>query len=129
MEAPKEHDLERMNAEYRKYIEGIKREWIARNRVRSNRVYETMRKEEREEVHRRIQQWGRYIEPIAEAWWAERGYGCIWPDDNSEPMGLYRLESRTCPTCHGHRTEHEGPETGIPGEVECQTCNGKGRIR
>lgn len=97
MDEPKE--LDELNAEYREYIEGIRREWIAANWVRSNRVYETMRDEEREEVHRRIEQWGRYITPIAERWWAERGYGCIWPDDDSEPMGLYLLNNRRpCPS-------------------------------
>jgi hypothetical protein len=91
MEAPKE--LRKLNTEYREYIMNIKRKWTAENRMRSNRVYETMYKEEREEVHRRIAQWGRYITPIAEKWWAERGYGCIWPDDDNLPMQVYLLET------------------------------------
>lgn len=84
--------IRKLNNEYRTYIEGIKRKWTAENRVQSNRVYETMYPSERAEVQRRIEQWGRYITPIAEAWWKERGYGCIWPKNNSDPMQVYQLE-------------------------------------
>lgn len=84
--------FEQLDVEYRSFIEGIRRDWIAMNRVKSNRVYETMRPDERAEVHRRIEQWGLYITPIAEKWWSDRGYGCIWPDDNDEPMQVYLLK-------------------------------------
>ncbi len=33
------------------------------------------------------------IGPVAEAWWKERGYGCVWPEDDSEPMKVYELET------------------------------------
>lgn len=85
------------NEQYATYIDDLKSEWLAENRIRSNGFgsdcYETMNPTQREEVHNRINQWERYITPLAEAWWKERGYGIIWPDDNAQPMKLYKLDT------------------------------------
>ena len=81
-----------LNKEYERYIRNLQAEWLSRNRVDSRDVYEVMRPHERAEVHNRIAEWGRYITPLAEAWWRERGYGVIWPDENSQPMQVYPLE-------------------------------------
>jgi hypothetical protein len=86
-------EVDALNAEYEVYVRKLRTAWLSQNRVNSNDVYEVMRPEQRAEVHQRIAQWGRYITPLAEAWWKERGYGVIWPEDDSKPMQVYRLEA------------------------------------
>jgi len=44
-------------------------------------------------VHQRMAQWARYVTPFAEAWWKERGCGVKWPDDNSKPMQVFKLQT------------------------------------
>ena len=80
------------DAKFQAYVNKLRVDWLKQNRVNSRDVYEVMRPEERAEVHRCIDQWARYITPLAEAWWRERGYGVIWSDDNSEPVEYYELE-------------------------------------
>jgi hypothetical protein len=87
-----EDDLEELFRQHRSYIEDLQRKWLVGKRSRSRDVYEVMSPADREEVHQTIRAWGRYIEPIAEAWWRERGYGVIWPEDNTKPMQVYKLE-------------------------------------
>ena len=82
-----------LNGEYETYVRKLRAAWLSRNRIDSRDVYEVMRPEERAEVRNRIEQWSRYITPLAEAWWRERGYGVIWPADDSEPMQVYQLEA------------------------------------
>jgi hypothetical protein len=48
---------------------------------------------DREEVNQIIDRWNRYVTPLAEAWWRERGYGITWPEDDSKPMQIYSLKS------------------------------------
>ena len=84
-------EIDALNAEYRRYIDKIQVKWLAQNRVNSRDVYEVMRPAERAEVHQRITEWGTFITPLAEAWWKERGYGVIWPDDDSKPMRVRGL--------------------------------------
>lgn len=79
--------------EFRTYIEDLKSKWMTGKRVDSKEVYEVMRPEDRARVDSIIDAWARYITPFAEAWWKERGYGVIWPDDNKEPMQVVRLET------------------------------------
>jgi hypothetical protein len=86
-------EFDNMNTEYRAYISKLRAEWLARYEVRSFEVYEVMRPEEQAEVHQRVAQWARYITPLAEAWWKERGYGVIWPTDDSKPMQVYMLDA------------------------------------
>jgi hypothetical protein len=85
-------ELETLGREFVAYVEDLKREWLRENRVESRDVYEVMRPEEQERVHGRIRQWERYITPLSESWWRERGYSVIWPDDNSKPMQVQKLE-------------------------------------
>lgn len=80
-----------LDKEYRAYIEKLQIAWLAHNRMSSRDVLEVMRPEERAEVDRRIAVWIAYVTPLGEAWWAERGWGVIWPTDNSEPMKVYKL--------------------------------------
>ena len=85
--------VDALNAEYKAYVDRLRAKWTRQNRVDSNDVFEVMHPSEREEVYRVITRWAAYITPLAEAWWRRRGYGVIWPDDNSKPMKLCRLES------------------------------------
>jgi hypothetical protein len=85
-------EVEALNKEYKVYIDGIKAAWLSHHRVRSNNVYETMFPHERERVEGIIRAWGVYVTPFAEAWWKERGYGVVWPADNSKPTQVYKLE-------------------------------------
>jgi hypothetical protein len=78
--------------EHKTYIEDIKRKWLVGKRSKSDDVYEVMRPEEQEEVHRTMSDWERYITPIAETWWKERGYEVVWPESNSDPMSVRKIE-------------------------------------
>ncbi len=80
-----------LSTEYETYIKGLKVEWISKNRLDSKDVYEVMRPEQQAEVRRRLVQWDHYICPLAEAWWSQRGYGVLWPANNSQPMKIYKL--------------------------------------
>jgi hypothetical protein len=84
-------EVDDLNVEYKKYIEGLWARWIPENRVRSRDVFEVMRPEEQAKVRRVADLWADYVTPFAEAWWKERGYGVIWPKDNSKPMQVYKL--------------------------------------
>ena len=82
-----------LNKEYRLYIDKLRISWLNQNQVRSNNVLEVMTVEERRRVHGTIARWGAYITPLAEAWWKERGYAVVWPDNDSDPITLRKLES------------------------------------
>lgn len=86
-------EFETLNDEYRKYIEDEKRKWLPHNQVNSTRVYEVMYPFEQEEVEGKISAWSRYITPLAEAWWKQRGWGVVWPPDgdNTKSMQVYKL--------------------------------------
>lgn len=79
-----EYDV--LEIEYEAYICELRIDWIAKNRSTSRDVYEVMSPEDRKKVHNIIEEWGRYIAPLAEAWWKVYGGTVIWPEDNSEPM-------------------------------------------
>lgn len=84
--------VDSLNIEYEDYILELKREWFSRNkRPESKDVYEVMSKDDRQKVHQYIVDWGSYVTPFAEAWWKERGFGVVWPDDDSKPMKVYKL--------------------------------------
>ena len=93
MNAHTQAEIDALDAEYKSYIKELRSTWLARNRVRSKNVYEVMSEEEREKVHQCIGSWKRYITPLSEAWWQERGFGVMWPDDDSEPMKVHKLEA------------------------------------
>ena len=78
--------------EFKAYIKALQIDWLRENRPESRDVYEVMSNHDRREVHNCIRRWEEYVTPIAEAWWRERGYGVVWPDDNSQAMQVYRLE-------------------------------------
>lgn len=86
-------EVDVLNAEYEVYVRELRREWFAKNqpRVDSGDVYEVMRPDDKARVRGCIDRWKKYITPIAETWWKERGYGVVWLDDDSKPMQLYRL--------------------------------------
>ncbi len=86
-------EVDALNKQYRAYILKLREAWLSQHRPHSRDVYEVMRPEEREKVHQLITQWGRYVTPLAEAWWKERGYGVVWPADDSKPMQVYKLEA------------------------------------
>lgn len=78
--------------EYYYYVQGLRGKWLADNRPRSNTLYELMSEHERAQVHRVITRWADYITPLAEEWWEKRGYGIVWPSDDSQPQEYYELE-------------------------------------
>jgi hypothetical protein len=80
-----------LNNEFRLYVENLKAAWLRQNQMNSRDVFEVMRPEERAKVHGTIRQWERYITPLVEAWWKERGYGVTWPDHNLKPMQVHKL--------------------------------------
>jgi hypothetical protein len=88
-----ESEFAALETEFRAYLDRLKAEWLSQNRVQSRDVYEVMHPQERAEVHSRIALWSQYITPLAEAWWREHGYGIIWPDDDSKPMQVYKLDA------------------------------------
>lgn len=90
--APKELDIQELFKQHRAYVEDLQRRWLVGKRSTSKDVFEVMRPKEREQVYQTIRNWEVYITPIAEAWWRERGYGVIWPEKNSDPMRVYKLE-------------------------------------
>lgn len=79
--------------EHEAFIRKVRIKWVAENRPRSRDVYEVMSSASKQEVHNIIDRWARYVTPLAEAWWKERGYGVVWPDNDSEPMQIYKLET------------------------------------
>jgi hypothetical protein len=38
------------------------------------------------------EKWDQYIKPLAEAWWAERGYRLPWPQRHTEPCSVDVLD-------------------------------------
>jgi hypothetical protein len=85
--------VEALNAEFQTYVERVKQGWRRQNQVNSRDVYEVMRPSERSQVHFRMAEWVRYITPLAEDWWKERGYRVEWPENDSEPMKVFSLET------------------------------------
>ena len=94
MDTSEQIDPGALRIEYRAYIEDLKRKWLAQKRVESRDVLELMSETERSQVRGTIAMWARYVTPLAEAWWKERGYRVEWPDDDSKPMKVFELEGR-----------------------------------
>ncbi len=81
-----------LDAEYRIYISELKTAWKHKNSPPQFRdVYEVLRPDQMEQLDDHIDLWARYVTPFAEQWWRERGYGVIWPEDDSKPMQLCKL--------------------------------------
>lgn len=91
-DTPTQNDFDVLNREYKEYIEGLKRKWVPKNQVHSKDVFEVMDRFDREKVEQKMKDWERYITPLAEDWWKDRGYGVIWPDDNTKPMQVLLLK-------------------------------------
>lgn len=85
--------VDALNDEYREYVEKLKRSWLPNNQVKSSRVFEVMYPHEQTEVQEKLSAWERYIAPLAEKWWKQRGYGVVWPEDNSKSMQVYELKN------------------------------------
>ncbi len=78
--------------EFKLYIGKLKTKWRDENKPSTFRdVYEVLRPDQIKQIDDHNNLWDRYVTPIAEAWWKERGYGVNWPDDNSKPVGYYKL--------------------------------------
>jgi D-mannonate dehydratase len=78
--------------EFKIYIGKLETEWKQNNKPPKFRdVYEVLRPDERKQIQDHINHWVSYVTPVAEEWWKDRGYGVIWPDDNSKPVGYYKL--------------------------------------
>jgi hypothetical protein len=90
-----EIDRKALSEEFESYVLEKRRVWLNENKYQTTEVYEVLNRTERAKVHKCFDQLNDYIAITAEAWWEKRGYGCIWPDDNSEPMGVYKLEGST----------------------------------
>ncbi len=85
-------EFDALNKEYETFIHHLQANYLSQNKVDSKDVYEVMHPNDRAKVDGVIVSWAKYITPLAEAWWKERGCGVIWPDDNSKPMQVYKLE-------------------------------------
>ena len=86
-------EFETLCKEHREYIETIRLAWLSYNQITSNRVYEAMHEHEKVAVHEKVSEWESYITPISESWWNKKGYGVVWPKNNTDPVGYYRLEN------------------------------------
>ena len=86
-------EVEALGKEYKAYIAGLRRTWLAENRFHSRDVFEVMAPAEQKEVRRRIDQWALHVTPLVEEWWRQRGYGVAWPAHSSEPMKVFKLAS------------------------------------
>jgi hypothetical protein len=74
--------LEFLNFEYRVYLKELCREWLAQNHSLPRDVREVKAR------------WIRYMTPLADAWWRERGYSVVWPDGGgTEPVKVHKLEA------------------------------------
>ncbi|MCA9353701.1 hypothetical protein KC842_02410 [Candidatus Nomurabacteria bacterium] len=100
----KEHA--RLNKQYEKFIFKLRWDFFSKRENKiptSDKVVEIMTQQEREDLRRlqsvAINRWNEYVTPIAEKWWRDRGWGVIWPDDDSKPMQAYKLdpEKETAP--------------------------------
>lgn len=85
-------DQETLSKEYRGYIRKTKADWLSENRPKIDELYELMSVEEHKQVDDCIRRWADYITPLAESWWKKHGYGCVWPEENSDTMQIYKLE-------------------------------------
>lgn len=85
-------EFQALDAEYQEYIRRLKIEWMIKNPFNSRDVMEIWDDRERERATQHLNGWKCYITPLAEAWWKERGWGIIWPDDDSKPTQCYKLE-------------------------------------
>ncbi len=84
--------FEQLCPDYRAYIEQLRTAWLETKRVTSKKVLELMCPDERAEVDVRVAEWARHVTPLANAWWKERGYGVIWPADDTKPEQHFKLE-------------------------------------
>lgn len=86
--------FEVLDKEYQVYIQKLKWDWTNKNNPPSfQHVYEILRPEEHAQIDQYRADWANYVTPFAEAWWKERGYGIIWPEDNSKLTQIYKLET------------------------------------
>jgi hypothetical protein len=85
-------DRETLSEEYKEYIQKVKADWFPSNKPKINGLYELMSADQHKQVENFRKRWADYITPLAEAWWKKHGYGCVWPEDDSDPMQIYKLE-------------------------------------
>lgn len=94
MATPEQAEIEDLRVAYQAYIETLRRDWLDQFRIQSRNAYEMTRPEQREEeIDACIAGWRIYKTPFEEAWWKERGYKVVWPDDDLQPMEVHRLET------------------------------------
>lgn len=91
-EKEQEAEFKALDIEYQKYIGELKAKWHREHPLHSRNVIEVWSEHEREQANHHIADYKYYITPIIEAWWKERGWGVIWPDDDSKPMQCYKFE-------------------------------------
>lgn len=92
--AKEEVPYEVLSSEYKDWVKKTRSEWLRGNRPKTTDVWEVMHDVERQKIYKCMSDWERYITPKAENWWERRGYGCIWPEDNSQGMITYKLENK-----------------------------------
>ncbi|MCF7831753.1 MAG: hypothetical protein K9M36_02625 [Candidatus Pacebacteria bacterium] len=88
----KSEDRIRLSKEYKEYAEEEKRNWMRKNGLPMNVLYPLMDRQQREKADELRKKWSEHITLLTEEWWGERGYGCIWPENDQEPMQTYKLE-------------------------------------
>jgi hypothetical protein len=75
-----------LELEYKSYVDTLRAAWIRENYVRSKDVYEVMSEMDRARVNQRMRAWDRYITPLVEKWWEDRGYVLVWPENDTDPV-------------------------------------------
>jgi hypothetical protein len=101
-EAEIKEEFDSLNPLYEKYIRELQAKWYRKNPFRSDKVIEIWDAHDRERANSYTADWAYYVTPFAEAWWKERGYGIIWPDDDSQPVAFYKLENVPKDTANGN---------------------------
>ncbi len=90
--SPEEAAFRRLEAEFIPHIEDVRRKWMQENnRIPMGAGLYELDPQEQNRVKWVIAAWERYITPIAEAWWRERGYEIIWPEQSSDPCTYRKL--------------------------------------
>lgn len=120
-EQTEQAEFKELCKQFKEYAEDLKRKWDTQNPLHTVNVLEVMSRTELEQVQRHLQRWASYVEPLAEAWWKERGYGVKWPADNSKPVSYHKLQSSGQPS---ETTAHMVPKEtkGDHYNIACPHC-------
>lgn len=87
-------DEKQLNEEYQRYIAGERTRWIEARGIRTDTLAPLLSQEARNKIENLSHAWSEHITPLAEAWWNQRGYGVVWPEEHTRPMQVYKLSNK-----------------------------------